>query len=540
MANKKVIKYGEDARRELKVGVDAVANAVRITLGPKGRNVCFDRGFSPSPTISNDGVSIAREILMEDPIQNMGASLIKGATQKSNDSAGDGTTTSAVLTQAIISEGMKKLSSGVNVIGLKSGIDKTSKAIVEALKKISTPIKTNEEILQVATISAESAEIGKIIADTIDSLGTDAVVTVEESPVPGIRSELSKGMQLDRGFISPYMVSDASRMESVCTDVSILVTDMKLGVIQDLVPVLDGILSSGKKELVIIAEDVTGEALSTFIINRLRGGLCVLAIKAPGFGERKKEYLSDIAVLTGATLISADLGMNLAKVGLEHLGHADRIISTKDKTTIVGGGGDAIKIADRIALAKKELEGQESKHDQLKTTERIAKLGSGIAILKVGASSEAETKYLKLKVEDAVSATRSAQEEGIVPGGGVALLRAGRMAEIPGELTEDEKVGFSIVLKALEAPLKQIATNCGIGDGSSVVERVLGFVDLPNAGYDALKGMYVDDMLKEGIVDPTKVVRCALENAASSAGTFLTTEVAIATVEEKQSNMPGM
>lgn len=538
MANKKVIKYGEDARRELKAGVDAVANAVRITLGPKGRNVAFDRGFG-GPTVTNDGVSIAREVLMEDPIQNMGANLIKDSAQKTNDGAGDGTTTSVVITHAIISEGLKKISAGVNVMGLKSGIDKAAKAIVQSLKKISTPIKTNDEVLQVATISAESAEIGKIIVDTIAKLGADAVVTVEESPVVGITSEVSTGMQFDRGYVSPYMMTDPARMEAEYKDVHILVTDMKLGAIQEMVPMLDSLMKTGKRELVVIAEDIIGDALSTFIVNKLRGGLSVLAVKAPGFGNRKREYLEDIAVLTGATFVSSELGMSLEKVTLEHLGSADRVVSTKDRTTIVGGRGDKTKIADRIASARKELEGQESKHDQLKTTERIAKLSGGVGIIKVGAASEAEAKYLKLKLEDAVSATKSAQEEGIVPGGGVALLRAGKSIEIPSGLTEDERVGFDIVLKALEAPLKQIATNCGVGDGSSVVERVGGIVDLPNAGYDALRGVYVDDMLKEGIVDPTKVARLVIENAASSAGTFLTTEVAIAT-EEKQPNTPAM
>jgi chaperonin GroEL len=541
---KKVIKYGEEARAELKKGVDAVADAVKITLGPKGRNVCFDRGFG-GPTVTNDGVSIAREILMEDPVQNMGANLIKDSANKTNESAGDGTTTSVVLTHAIISEGMKKISSGVNVIGLKNGINMASKAVVEALKQISKPIKTNDEILQVATISAESKEIGKLIADTIASLGTDAVVTAEESPVVGITSDVSTGMQFDKGFVSPFMVTDPARMESVCRDVAILVTDMKLGDIQALVPALDSLLKSGKNELVIIADDVVGDVLTTLVLNKLKGGLTTLAIKAPGFGNRKREYLEDIAVLTGATLISSDIGINLNKVGLEHFGSADRVVSTKDKTTIIGGRGDKQKIADRIASAKKQLEGEESKHDQLKTTERIAKLSGGIGIIKVGAATEAETKYLKLKVEDAVAATKSAQEEGIVPGGGVALVRAAAMVKMPDGLSEDEQVGFTVLIRALQAPLKQIAMNCGVGDGSSIVERVMGFAVLsdkprPNAGYDALLGVYVDDMVASGIVDPTKVARCAVENASSTAGTFLTTEVAVATVEEKQQpNMPA-
>ena len=522
----KKILFGNEARNEIKVGIDAVANAVKITLGPKGRNVAMDKGYG-GPTVTNDGVSIAREIILEDPIHNLGASLIKDVANKTNDSAGDGTTTSVILTHAIIEEGLKNVSSGINVVGIKNGIGMASKAIVESLKKLAKPIKSDEEITQVATISSESEEIGKMLSETISKLGADAVITVESSPVVGITSDVSQGMEFDKGFVSPYMVTDSARMEAECRDVKILVTDMKIGPIQEMIPILELIMKTGKKEFVIIADDVLGESLQTFVVNKIRGALSVLAIKAPGFGNRKKDYLEDIATITGATFISAETGTKLDKVTMEDLGSADRVVATKDKTTIVGGQGTKEAIANRIALARKEMELLESKHDKLKVEERIAKLSGGVAVIKVGGSTEVETGYLKLKIEDAVGATKAALGEGVVAGGGVALIRAIQMVKKPFELTADEEVGFNMVLRALEAPLKQIAVNCGRGDGSSTVEHVMAMV-APNGGFDALKGVYVEDMFVAGIIDPVKVTRNCVENATSSAGTFLTTEVAIA------------
>jgi chaperonin GroEL len=531
----KIILWGEAARKSLKVGVDAVANSVKGTLGPKGRNVAFDRGYG-GPTVTNDGVSIAREVTLEDPIENMGANLIKETAQKTNDVAGDGTTTSLVLAQAIITEGMKRIDVGINAIGLRNGITKAAGIAVAALKKMAKPIKSDAETIQVATISAESPEIGKIIADTIAKLGQDAVITVEESPITGVISEVSQGMEFDKGYISPYMMTDPARMEAECKNVSILVTDQTIGAIQDLVPFLEAFMNTGKRELVIIAEDIVGESLHTMVVNKMRGSITILGIKAPGFGLRKKDYLQDIATVTGATLVASDLGMTFDKVTLDMLGSADRVVSTKDKTTIIGGRGSKESIDARIAVARKEISGLESKHDILKVEERIAKLSGGVAIIKVGAPTEAEAKYLKLKVEDAVSAVKSALEEGIVCGGGTALLNASKaiLEAKDASLTLDEAIGFAILASALEAPLLNIAHNAGKGDGSIVVDRVKGALEVSSlAGYDALNDQYVTDMIKEGIVDPVKVTRSAIENASSTAGIFLTMDTAIATRREE-------
>lgn len=526
----KKILMGDEARKAIKRGVDVVADAVKITLGASGRNVAVDRGFG-GPVVTNDGVSIAREIVLKDPIENSGAIFCKETSQRTNDAAGDGTTTSMVLLQAILNEGMKKIDVGVSSMALRRGIEKASKLAVEYLKSIAKPIKSDEETLQVATISAESAEMGKIIADTISKLGTDAVITIEESPVPGIISEVSQGMQFDKGFVSPYFMTDTARMEAECKDVKILVTDMKINAVDSILPLLEEVMASGRRELVLIAEDISGEALQTLVVNKIRGSFTALCIKAPGFGTRKRDYLEDIATITGATFISSDLNTKLEDVKMEHLGTADRVVSTKDKTTIVGGKGDKKAIADRVAMARKEVEGLESKHDKLKVEERIAKMTGGVAIMKVGSATEAETKYLKLKVEDAVAAVKAALEEGIVAGGGVALLRASQFIVKPKDLTVDEEIGFNIVLKALQAPLRQIAINCGIGDGSSVVERILGMEEI-NGGYDALKNVYTPDMINDGIVDPVKVTRSALENAVSTGGILLTLEVAVAEIKE--------
>lgn len=532
----KQIVYGEEARKILKIGVDAVADAVKITIGPKGRNVIYDKGYG-GPIISNDGVSIAREVVLKDALQNMGANVVKEVAQKTNDAAGDGTTTSVVLMQAIVTEGMKKIDVGVNAIGIKNGIEKAAKVAVDYLKSVAKLIKSDAETIQVATISAESPEIGKMIADTISKLGTDAIITVESSPLAGITSEVSQGMEFDKGFVSPYMVTNPNRMESECKDVRILVTDMKVGVIQEIVPLLEAVMASGKRELVIIAEDIVGEALQTFVVNKLRGSLTVLGIKAPGFGNRKKDYLEDIATLTGATFISNETGLSLDKVTLEHLGGADRVVSTKDKTTIIGGKGTKEAVAARVALARKEVENLESKHDKLKVEERIAKLTGGVAIIKVGAATETESEYLKLKVEDAVNAVKAALEEGIVPGGGVALIGAAS-AVLKGvdanKYTSDEVIGVYILAKALEAPLLNIAINCGLGDGSMVVSKVKDMK--VGGGFDALNGTYVPDMIAAGIVDPLKVSRNAIENASSAGGILLTMGVAMAEIKEEKQN----
>jgi len=531
--SKKII-FGDEARKTLQAGVDAVANAVKTTIGPKGQNVAYDNGYG-GPTISNDGVSIAREVVLEDSLENIGVNIIKEVAQKTNDSAGDGSTTSVILAQAIFTEGLKRISVGISSMGIKSGIEKASKVVVNYLKSIAKPIKAGEETTKVATISAESEEIGKIISDTISKLGSDAVITVEVSPTVGITSEVSQGMEFDKGYISPYMITDPDRQEAECKDVSILVTDHRIGAIQEIVPFLEDLMKSGKKELVVIAEDIVGEALQTFIVNKLRGAVTIIGIKAPGFGERKKDYLEDIAVITGATFVSSDVGITLDKITVEHLGSADRVVSTKDKTTIIGGRGDKIKIKERINTAKKEMDKNESKHDKLKIGERIAQLSDGVAIIKVGAATETETNYLKLKIEDAVNAVKSALEEGIVAGGGIALMRASlavRVEMVKGEYTDDEKIGFEILAKAMESPLKQIAINCGKGDGSMIVSQVKD-LDNDNGGYDALNDSFVDDMIKAGIADPVKVTRSAIENASSAAGTLLTTGCVMAEIKEE-------
>lgn len=536
----KKIVYSEEARRILKTGVDAVANAVKITIGPKGRNAVYDKGYG-GPHISNDGVSIAREIVLEDALENMGANIVKEVAQKTNDTAGDGTTTSAILTQAIVTEGMKKISVGVNSILIKNGIEKASKVAVDFLKSMAKPIKSDEETAQVAAISAESEEIGKMISETISKLGKDAVITVEESPTVGITSEVSQGMEFDKGYVSPYMITDKDRLEAECKDVRILVTDMKVGVVQDIVPLLEETIKMGKPELVIIAEDVVGEALHTFVVNKLRGAITVLCIKAPGFGTRKRDYLEDIATVVGANFISSDTGMTLDKIKMEDLGQASRVISTKDKTTIVGGKGTKEAIEARITMARQELKKLESKHDKLKVEERIARLSGGVAIIKVGAATETETNYLKLKVEDAVNAVKAALEEGIVPGGGSALICAARaVLEAKktqfSDLTTDEMTGFDILALAMETPLQNIALNCGLGDGSMVVAKVKEMKD--GGGYNAMKDEYVLDMIKAGIADPVKVTRSAIENATSAGSTLLTTGVAMAEIPKDKPNTP--
>ena len=543
----KQILYNEDARKALKRGVDKVADAVKITIGPRGRNVVLDKGFG-APTITNDGVSIAKEISLKDKVENMGAEIVKEVAEKTNETAGDGTTTSVVLTQAIFSEGLRQTSLGLNAMGVRFGIEKAAERIVAALKEIAKPIKSKEEIKQVATISAESEEIGKIIADTINKVGKDGVVTVEESQSLGIDSEVVEGMEFDKGFVSAYMVTDTARMEAVVSDPSIFITDKKISVVKEILPLLEKIAATGKKDLVIIAEDVEGEALATFVVNKLRGSFNVLAVKAPGYGDRKKELLQDIAVTVGAKVVSEDLGIKLENADLDVLGRASKVIANKDKTIIVGGKGKKSDIDERAASLRKQKDTTDSKYDIEKLDERIAKLSGGVAVIKVGAATETEMKYLKLKIEDAVNATKAAIEEGIVAGGGVAFIKAAdkvrdwikreSQKETDGvkRHPQEFEVGFNIVLKALESPLRQIVLNAGKDDAAVIIEKIRG--SRGNMGYDALKDEMVSDMLVAGIVDPLKVARLGVQNAASAAAILLTTEVAVAEEPEEKKDLP--
>ncbi|MEK7065832.1 MAG: chaperonin GroEL [Patescibacteria group bacterium] len=526
----KIIKYNQKARVALQGGVNKAADAVRITLGPRGRNVVLERSYG-GPLITNDGVTIAKEITLSDKFENMGAEIVKEVATKTNDTAGDGTTTAVILTQAIVNEGMKQVSLGVNAMGIRLGIEAAAKAAVAALKEIAKPIKEKDEIKQVATIAAESPEIGSIIADTINKVGKDGVVTVEESQSFGIESEVVKGMQFDKGYVSPYMITNADRMEAEYKDPLILITDKKISSVHDVLPLLEKLAQSGRKELVIIADDVDGEALATFVVNKLRGAFSVLAVKAPGYGDKKKEILQDIAILTGGMLITEDVGIKLESADVSKLGRAGKVIATKDATTIVGGKGKKTAIDERIGALKSAL-GKAEKYGKDALSERIAKLSGGVAVIKVGAATETEMKYLKLKIEDAVNATKAAIEEGIVAGGGSALIRAA--AKVRGKtlksavtsFAKEFAVGVNILLSALEAPLKQIAVNSGRKKGSMIVEEVKRGKN--NAGYDALTDEVVSDMIAAGIIDPVKVTRSCVENAASAAAMLLTTEVAIA------------
>jgi len=536
----KNITFGEDARKALKRGVDKVANAVKVTIGPRGRNVVLDKGYG-SPTITNDGVSIAKEIELKDRLENMGAEIVKEVANKTNEIAGDGTTTSVIITQAIVAEGMKYATMGINAMSIRAGIEKATLEAVNTLKKIAKPIKNKEEIRQVATISAESEELGKKIADTIEKVGKDGVVTVEESQALGLESEVVKGLQFDKGYVSAYMVTDTERMEAEVKDASILITDGKISSVKEILPFLEKLAQSGKKELVIIAEDVEGEALTTFVLNKLRGGFNVLAIKAPGFGDRKKEMLEDIAVTTGGEVISAEAGMKLESIDISILGRAIRVVSTKDSTVIVGGKGKKADIEAKVEQLKKVRERTDSKFDLEKIDERIAKLTGGIAVIRVGAATETEMKYLKLKIEDAVNATKAAIEEGVVAGGGSALVHTAK--KISGKKLEnqEEQIGYDIVVRALEAPLKQIAINSGREDGAVIAHKVHNAGD--KSGYDAVSGQIVIDMLKAGIIDPVKVARAAVQNAASAVAMLLTTEVAISEEpkeDKPEPPMPGM
>ena len=531
----KEILFNKDARDALKKGVDTVANAVKVTIGPRGRNVVLEKGFG-GPTITNDGVSIAKEIELKDKFENMGAEVIKEVANKTNDVAGDGTTTAIVLAQSIISEGLNHTVKGANAMAIKAGIERAAKDVVEALKDLAKPIKGQEDIKQVATISAESEEIGTIIAETIEKVGNDGVVTVEEGQSLGVDSEVVEGMEFDKGYVSPYMITDAERMEAEYKDAPILITDQKITNVKDVLPLLEALAQGGTKDLVIIAEDVEGEALATFVVNKLRGGFNVLAVKAPGFGDKKKAMLEDIAITVGATVVSEDTGHKLENVDATVLGKASRIVATKDNTLIVGGKGDSATLKERVKQLQTQLKQTDSKFDKEKLQERIGKLSGGVAVIKVGAATETEMKYLKLKIEDAVNATKAAIEEGVVPGGGTALVKAASGLTAKGD--DDELVGYKIVIDALTGPIQQIVENAGKSDGASIVGKIEK--GGKNAGYDAGKDKMVDDMIKEGIIDPVKVTRSAVQNASSAAAILLTTEVAVADEPKDESDAPPM
>jgi chaperonin GroEL len=529
----KQILYSEDARHKLLKGVNTLANAVKVTLGPKGRNVVLDRGYG-APTITKDGVTVAKEIEVEDKFENAGVELVKEVASKTNDDVGDGTTTATVLAQAIVTEGIKNVTAGANPVALKRGIDKCVDAIIKELKEnIAKPVEENE-IGDVAAISANDKEIGAKIAGAMKEVGKDGVITVEESQSFGMEVEVVQGMRFDKGYVSPYMVTNAERMESEYSDPYILITDKKISSIHDILPLLEKIAQSGKKELVIIAEDLDGEALATLVVNKLRGTFNVLAVKAPGFGDRRKEMLADIAVLTGGTVVSEDIGRKLDSAELADLGRAHKIIATKEFTTIVKGQGDESIIKERMALIRKQMEETKSDFDKEKLQERLAKLAGGVAIIKVGAATETEMKEVKHRIEDAVGATKAAVEEGVVAGGGVALIRAVKVLDNL-KLDDEEKIAIGILRRALEEPLRMIAQNAGV-DGSVIVEEVKK--NSGNYGYNAATGVY-EDMVKAGIIDPAKVTRSALQNAASIAGMFLTTEAVITDIPKKDEHDHG-
>ena len=531
----KKLTYSEDARKSLRTGIDTLADAVKITLGPKGRNVVLDKSFGP-PQVCSDGVTIAKEIELPDSFENMGAQLLKEAATKTNDAAGDGTTTSVVLAQAIITDGFKNVTAGSNPMAIKRGIERAVTAVVGELQGMSQSVETRERIGQVASLSAHEEAIGETIAEAMEKVGKDGVITVEESKGLSDEIEYVEGMQVDRGYISPYFITNPDRMESVLEDPTIIITDKKISAVAELLPALEKLLQVGRKNVVIVAEDVDGEALATVVVNKLRGTLNALAVKAPGFGDRRKAMLEDIAILTGGTVISEETGRKLDAATIEDFGQARRISATKDETTIVEGRGSEDGIQARITQIKAQIEDTTSEFDREKLQERMAKLSGGVAVIKVGAATEIELKERKARVEDALSATRSAVEEGIVPGGGVALVRAQRALDSVGELPLDERVGVDIIRRALEQPLKLIVENAGF-EGAVVLNQVKQQAD--DYGYDAEVGEY-GPMLEKGIVDPAKVTRSALQNAASVAAMVLTTESMISEIPQPASAMPAM
>ena len=534
----KIIEFNEEARRRLEAGVNKLADTVKVTLGPKGRNVVIDKKFG-APTITHDGVTVAKEIELEDPYENMGAQLAKEIATQTNDVAGDGTTTATILGQAIVREGMKNVAAGSNPMFLKRGIDKAVQAAVDEIKGIAKSIDTKEEIASVATISAADSEIGNLIADAMDKVGKDGVITVEESQTIGTQLEVVEGLQFDKGYISPYMVTDTERMEAVLDEPLILIVNMKIAAIADLLPILEKVMQAGKP-LFIIAEDVEGEALATLVVNKIRGTFTGIAVKAPGFGERRKAMLQDIAIVTGGQVVTEELGIKLDTVTVDMLGRAGRVRITKDETVIVDGAGKAKDIQGRIAQIKKEIDMSDSEFDREKLQERLAKLSGGVAVIRVGAATETEMKEKKHRIEDALSATKAAVEEGIVPGGEVTLINIiPALANLDNVLEGDEKVGAQIISRALEAPLRQLAANAGY-EGSVIVEKIKGMDK--GQGLNVVTGKF-GDMMKDGVIDPAKVTRSALQNAASIASLILTTEAAIADKPEEAGaggGMPGM
>ncbi|MCD6149235.1 chaperonin GroEL [bacterium] len=549
----KQIKYSADARKKIKAGIDQVANAVKVTLGPKGRNVVLDKGFG-APTITNDGVTIAKEIELKNKFENVGAELIKEVADKTNDAAGDGTTTATLITQALIRDGLKFVETGINPVGIRKGMEAAKNEIIKILRKNSKKIDSREEIAQVATISAESEKMGNMIADVMEEVGKDGVITVEESQTFGLSKEIVEGMNFDNGYISPYMITDTEEQIAELKDPRVLITDKKISSINELLPLLEKLAQSGKKELVIIAEEIEGEALATLILNKLRGALNVLAVKAPEFGDARKEMLEDIAILTGAQVISEDKGMKLEKAEINMLGQAQKVISTKENTTIVSGKGKKKDIDARVEQIKLQIEKADSDYDKEKLQKRMAKLAGGVAVIKVGAATETELTYLKHKMEDALAATRAAVEEGIVAGGGTALAKASEIIlsktennseNIAGDKSE-YIAGKKSLLDALNEPLRQIALNAGKIEAPVVLNKVVTDKNI-NYGYDANKNKFEIDMIKAGIIDPLKVTRTALENAVSVAAMLLTTEAAITDIPEKKGEsvppapaMPGM
>ena len=531
----KKIQYGEEARRSLEKGVNALADTVKITLGPKGRNVVLDKKYG-APLITNDGVTIAKEIELEDPFENMGAQLVKEVSTKTNDVAGDGTTTATLLAQAIIREGLRNLAAGANPMILKKGIEAATEAAVEGLREQSQPINGKQAIAQVASNSAADETIGQLISDAMETVGADGVISVEESKTMTTGMTTVEGMQFDRGYSSAYMVTDTEKMEAVLDDPLILITDKKISAIQEVLPVLEQVAQAGKK-LLIIAEDVEGEALSTLVVNKLRGVFTCVSVKAPGFGDRRKEMLQDIAILTGGTVISSETGMDLKEATLDMLGKARQVKVNKENTTIIDGVGDKAAIKARVGQIKAQIAETTSDYDREKLQERLAKLAGGVAVIQVGAATEVEMKERKMRIEDALSATRAAAEEGIVPGGGIALLNViPKVASLLDNFAGDAKTGVQIILRALEEPIRQIALNAGI-DGSVIVDHIKN-AKKPGYGYDALKGEYVD-MVERGIIDPTKVTRSALQNAASIAAMVLTTESLVADIPEPEPAAPA-
>jgi len=526
----KQILFSEDARKSIARGIAQAAHAVKVTLGPKGRNVVIEKSYG-GPRITNDGVSIAKEISFKDRFENMGAEIVKEVASKTNDTAGDGTTTSVVLLEALVEEGLSHVQKGANAMSIRSGMEKAKHAALAELKKMAKPVKGKAEVKQVASISAESEVLGNIIAEAVEKVGSSGVVTVEESQGMELSYDIVEGMQLDKGYVSAYMVTNPERMEAEFKDALVLLTDKKIGNVQEILPLLEKVVQSGKKELVIIADDVEGDALSTFIVNKLRGAFSVLAVKAPGYGDRKKDMLADIATVVGGQVISNEVGMTFENATLSMLGKANRVVATKDTTTIVGGKGKKTDITARVAQLQKQIELSDSKFDKEKLEERIAKLSGGVAVISVGAATETEMKYLKDKIDDAVKATKASIEEGIIPGGGTALAKISKkLVANADKMSIDEKIGFDIVVRALEMPLAQIVINAGRDDSGSIVSMVQS--GKINAGYNAVTDEVIEDMLVAGIVDPAKMPRMALENAVSAAALLLTTEVAIADIPE--------